>query len=184
MGRAAIHDHVTPSEGDSINISLLANLVTIVVGGVGVPVALYQLSLARRARQHELANIYIQRFWDIDDARQRATIDGKDNEALFQDRRYVRLCEDEFEIARLGFLDPKTWAVWHSAIRDALQGSRSLTAAGPDELVLARRCRDAAQHEPSACPAIIGRLEPNRASKHRSWLTRKGRGVAARLRAS
>ena len=29
--------------------------------------------------------------------------------------RYFNLCENEFDSARLGWLDPQQWAVWHSA---------------------------------------------------------------------
>lgn len=164
--------------GSSINISHLTDLVT----ATGVVIAVYQLAQARRARQHELANLYVQRFWDIDDLRQRATQAGKSEELDVLDLRYLRLCEDEFEIARAGLLDPKIWAVWHGPIVEGLRDSKPLREAHPREFVLAQRCLAANQHEPSECPAIIGRLRPNPYSRHRWWGTRTARRFAALLR--
>lgn len=128
--------------------------------------------------------MYVQRFWDIDDRRLRAEQVGDKDELLLQDRRYVRLCEDEFELVRLGWIDAEIWAVWHASIRVALEHSRALVDAEPIDLLLARRCRGAFEHEPTACPAVIGPLESTRASKHRYRLRRNRRRVAPQLRSN
>ena len=139
----------------------------------------YQHRVRLGRRDDELANLYVQRFWHIDDLRQRAAQASNAEEMLLLDRMYARLCEDEFEIARVGLLDAKIWAVWHGPIVEGLRDSQSLCNASTAEFVLARRCLGAEQHEPSECRALIGRLRPNPSTRHRWWATRTMRRCAA-----
>ena len=61
-------------------------------------------------------SLYIQRFWAIDDD---LLLAPKGTKMHDQHRhRYLRLFEDEFDVAALHFLDERQWAAWHSVLDD------------------------------------------------------------------
>jgi len=64
----------------------------------------------------EFGNLYIERYWQIDDD---LLLEPKGSERHRQHRhRYLRLFEDEFDVAYLDFLDPQQWEAWHSVLDD------------------------------------------------------------------
>lgn len=89
---------------------------TLVTAIVGLGLVLFQLSDQRRAMRAQFGNMYIERYWQIDDS---LLLETKDTDEHRRHRhRYLRLFEDEFDVARLGFLDERQWAVWHSVLDD------------------------------------------------------------------
>lgn len=71
----------------------------------------------------DFGNLYIERYWNIDDA---LLIEPKDEELHRHHRhRYIRLFEDEFDVANLGFLDARQWEAWHSLLDDPKQLARA-----------------------------------------------------------
>jgi hypothetical protein len=81
---------------------------------LGVLAAVVQLVLSRRQARSTFEQEFVKRYWVItDDALQQA-----DHDSHVKEQRYLRLCEDEFEVMRLGSASWRTWEVWHEAIRD------------------------------------------------------------------
>lgn len=94
-----------------MNISDWLGIGTFLVALVGVVGGLIALRQGNRQRMLDLGSLYIQRYWAIDDALLQLP---KGSPAHNQARhRYLRLCEDEFEAAHLGWLDRGQWEVWH-----------------------------------------------------------------------
>jgi hypothetical protein len=89
-------------------------LGTLVTAVAGLSLVGWQLHQQRVAMQAEFGNLYIQRYWDIDDD---LLISTKGSEEHRRHRhRYLRLFEDEFDVAGLGFLNSQQWRAWHSIL--------------------------------------------------------------------
>ncbi|MBB1511235.1 hypothetical protein H5399_01235 [Tessaracoccus sp. MC1627] len=95
-----------------MQISDWLGLGTLVVAVVGVVWGLIELRQGNRQQQLELGNLYIQRYWSVDDDLLR--LPKGTEEHRHARHRYLQLCEDEFEAARLEWLDKKQWDSWHS----------------------------------------------------------------------
>lgn len=81
---------------------------------VGLGLVVWQLREQRRAMRAEFGNLYVQRYWEIDDD---LLLEPKGTDKHRQHRhRYLRLFEDEFDVAALGFLDSRQWEVWHGVL--------------------------------------------------------------------
>lgn len=98
-------------------MSLVFQIVTLLVAAIGVVLAMRELKQGNRQQLLELGNLYIQRYWQIDDDLLR--LPKGSAEHTHARHRYLRLCEDELEAARNGWLDPAQWEVWHSWIARA-----------------------------------------------------------------
>ena len=72
---------------------------------------LIALTQSRKQQRLELGNLYIQRFWQIDDDLLRFAKGTAEHRQARH--RYLRLCEDEFDAAAHDWLDQRQWAVWH-----------------------------------------------------------------------
>lgn len=96
------------------------DIATAVIALIGVILAVGALYLQYGQRRFEFSQQYINRYWTINDDQLRAVWRADLSEQNLHFDRYLRLCEDEFEVARLGWIDRKTWRVWHSAIRSSL----------------------------------------------------------------
>jgi hypothetical protein len=92
--------------------SLVLDALTLTTAVVGVVWGLQQLHLANRHQRLELGNLYLQRYWSIDD--ELLVLEKGTHEHRHARHRYLRLCEDEFEAAKLEWLDRSQWTVWHS----------------------------------------------------------------------
>lgn len=118
---------------------------TLVVAVVGLGFISRQLQEQRRAQRAEFGNLYIQRYWAIDDD---LLMEAKVSPRHKQHRhRYLRLFEDEFDVARLGFLDLRQWGAWHALLDDPGMTSRvtgDLDACDPtaDQFLRIRACID------------------------------------------
>lgn len=90
---------------------------TLVTAIVGLSLVGWQIREQRRALRAEFGNLYIERYWQIDDD---LLIERKGSKKHRQHRhRYLRLFEDEFDVAHLGFLDAEQWQAWHSMLNDS-----------------------------------------------------------------
>lgn len=95
----------------SEQISAWATVLGAGLAAVGLGLAARQLRIQNRQRLLELGNFYIARYWQIDDDLL-LTVKGT-AEHTRQRHRYLRLSEDEYDAARLGWLDGEQWSVWH-----------------------------------------------------------------------
>jgi len=141
---------------DGANWIGLGTLLTAVLGVCFVG---WQLGEQRRAMRAEFGNLYIQRYWSIDDDLMLA---DKNSPVHAQHRhRYLRLFEDEFDVASLGFLDKKQWRAWHSVLDSHKMLARledDLAVCNPDgdefdrlRSCLAQRKREDEPHDVSRC---------------------------------
>src|SRR5262249_54703969 len=96
--------------------------------------------------------MYVERYWKIDDARR-----GDRQSAPFQDtelnlERYWRLCEDELDVTRLGWVSGRTWCLWHRRIRDETRHhADDVDAKDFRRLTM---CVSQAEHRPWDCPGL------------------------------
>lgn len=97
-----------------MDLSTGIDMATLLVAVVGVVWGLVELTQSRRQQRLELGNLYIQRFWQIDDDLLRFSKGSADHRQARH--RYLRLCEDEFEAAANNWLDQQQSAVWHGWI--------------------------------------------------------------------
>jgi hypothetical protein len=105
-----------------VDASLAVQVVTACIALVGVIWGLIELTQARRQQRLELGNLYIQRYWSIDDDLLKAPKGSKEHQQA--QHRYLRFCEDEFEAAIDGWLDLKQWRVWHRWLTHASQQTK------------------------------------------------------------
>jgi hypothetical protein len=80
---------------------------------LGVLVAVYQLRLARKQARASFEQEFVNRCWSIEDDRLR----DEPQLAEINKGRYLRLCEDEMKLMRLGQVSWWAWEVWHDGIR-------------------------------------------------------------------
>jgi hypothetical protein len=100
-------------------MSLVITALGVLIAAFGVPALFVQMRLQLRQRKLELGNFYIQRYWEIDDA-MLIVSKGTDSHR-HQRNRYLGLCEDEYDAASYGWLDPMHWKIWHeSTLEDDL----------------------------------------------------------------
>lgn len=133
---------------------------------IGVLAAVYGLLLSRRQARATFEHQFVQRYWELDDDRLR---DAED-ESLFR-RRYLRLCEDEYEAMRLGQVSWRTWEVWHDAMRDTTaQLGDSITL--PHEWLAV--CLSLPDHPGSDCIALFAASSGGH-SKHSRHLSSRTR---------
>ena len=134
-------------------------LGTLVTAVVGLSLVAWQLREQRRGMRAEFGNLYIERYWQIDDD---LLLEPKGSERHRQHRhRYLRLFEDEFDVAYLDFLDPQQWEARHSVLDDPralLRVKDDLHVCNPakDEFDRLRACveqreREGRAHNPANC---------------------------------
>lgn len=126
-----------------MTLSDWADVATIVTAGA-VIVAILSFIGDRSQRHREFESLYVQRYWAIQD-RQSADVRlglkrrlRKADRALALD--YLRLCEDELEIRKLGLVTNRTWKVWSDAIESGIATplSQQLLAERPSEFEYVR----------------------------------------------
>lgn len=114
-----------------------------VATAVGVLLAIYQLMLSRQQARAAFEQSFVDRFWCIEDDRLRDTETPDVNR-----RRYLRLCEDQYEHARLKQISKRTWDIWHEGIQ--LGVGTNLDHAGD----WTRRCSRGGEHVGRECPSL------------------------------
>lgn len=140
-----------------MDISLWLQLGTLVVAMGGVAGGLLTLRQGNRQQMLELGNLYIKRYWEIDDDLLILTKDSAEHRRA--QHRYLRLCEDEFEAASRKWLDPKQWVVWHAWLttkkaRNRLDGDLLACSSDPEDFERVRAClRSTVGHDWWNCEA-------------------------------
>lgn len=129
---------------------------TLVTAVAGLSLVGWQLREQRRAMRADFGNMYIERYWQIDDD---LLLEPKGSERHRQHRhRYLRLFEDEFDVANLGFLDAQQWRAWHNLLDDifALQRVKEdLRVCDPEVTAFQRLRACIAQRESDGGPHDI-----------------------------
>lgn len=121
-----------------------ADIATIVTAAA-VLVAILSFVGDRSQRHREFESLYVQRYWAIHDRQSADARLGRDAKLRKADRAlaldYLRLCEDELEIRKLGLVTNRTWAVWSDAIEAGIATplSRELIDERPAELHYVRQ---------------------------------------------
>jgi hypothetical protein len=119
-----------------------------VATSVGVLFGASGLWAQARQRKQALAQLYIKRYWKIADSCERS------KDALSRQKhelRYFGLCEDEYEVAALGWIELQVWDVWHAAIVARVRESELPT----DDFHLLRECAaHYDEHAARECPAL------------------------------
>ncbi|GAA3871151.1 hypothetical protein [Tessaracoccus defluvii] len=142
-----------------MNTGLWIEIGTLLVATVGVVGGLLALRQANRQRRLDLGGLYLQRYWEIDDDLLRLPKGSPEHTRARH--RYLRLCEDEFEAARRGWLEPDQWNVWHAwlaedAARAQVDVDLIACKAPVDRFLLLRECSSvSAQHSWKECPARV-----------------------------
>lgn len=91
----------------------------------------------------EFGDLYVQRYWEIDDD---LLLEPKGSVRHRQHRhRYLRLFEDEYDVAALGFLDSRQWQAWHGVLdadssRERVKDDVQVCDPGGDSSVRLRAC--------------------------------------------
>ncbi|WP_426516749.1 hypothetical protein ACPPVQ_18785 [Diaminobutyricibacter sp. McL0618] len=103
----------------------IASSLASVVTALAVVFAVGQLRVARQQSHRDFENLYVRRYWDLlDQFSDQATLDkdlsswGSDDLTIALN--YIRLCEDEVDMRRLGRITNSTWAFWGPAISQAM----------------------------------------------------------------
>ena len=128
------------------------------IAALGLVFVGWQIRLQTRAEKEGLTHAYLPRYWEIDDCVRSPGI--PEDERNYHLARYLRLTEDEFEAARLGWLPTHRWEVWHEWLcddrfRDEL--STRVDTVGPPEgeCMHLRRCLGVGQpHTWADCPSF------------------------------
>ena len=96
----------------------LANAAT-AIGGVGILLAVFPLLQARKQRLRDAEQWYVERYWAIQDRIEVEVEDGRlvKRPALKDIYDELRLCEDELDLRKNGFLTNPTWRIWGGSIR-------------------------------------------------------------------
>jgi len=108
------------------------------VTAAGVLLLVPQLRMAQRQRHRQFEDLYIQRYWTINDQSGDLTLTGSDVKQR-NAVAYFRLSEDQMEMRRAGWITDDTWRLWVDGIARAMRS---------DEL--ARHFRDVIGADPEA----------------------------------
>lgn len=131
-------------------VTMLAAVIGVIWGG-------WQLQQLNRHQRLDLGNLYLQRYWVIDDDLLRLAKGTPEHRHARH--RYLRLCEDEFEAATLRWIDAKQWNVWHSWIttptaRETLTADIETCDSQGERFKNVRLClTEPANHSWNRCPA-------------------------------
>lgn len=130
---------------------MIADIASIATA-VGVLLAACGLFSQVRQRKSDLSQTYVERYWKLDDRREdRTTPPGVESRNNLE--RYWRLCEDEFDIVRLGWISGRTWCLWHESIRDDRRLHKDTISASRGYRQLSK-CLTSDSHRPWRCPGL------------------------------
>ena len=137
------------------------------IAAIGLLLTARQLKIQNRQHRLELGTAYSVRFWAIDDELTMTDpVSDPDRYTRLQ-KRYLKLREDEFDAARLSWLDATQWAVWHSAylrplVREAIESAIAQHGEGLD-LVSLKAClgqtKSTGTHAPRDCAGLTVPLD-------------------------
>lgn len=144
----------------SPDVVLYAANVATVITALAVVLALLSFVGEKQQRHREFENLYVQRYWSLLDSMSdafRLTSQVTESHDLRVADDYLRLCEDQIDIRRMGLVTHKTWSFWGPSILEAIHSAPYedlLAAAGSsafpglrgfmrsgDDPYLSQRCR-------------------------------------------
>ena len=107
-------------------IASVATAVGVVVAAAGVVIAAFSVRGANVQRRRQFETIFVQRYWSLIDrlsldaqsGSERPWVGATDESAV---RSYLRLCEDELELRKEGWISGETWAIWQAGIEVQLE---------------------------------------------------------------
>ncbi|WP_210479596.1 hypothetical protein [Naasia sp. SYSU D00948] len=110
----------------------LANAAT-ALGGAAIVLALVPFMQARKQRLRDAEQWYVDRYWAIQDRIEVGVVDGRLRKMPTAKDMYdeLRLCEDELDQRKSGFITDTTWDLWSPSI--------AAVAEDPDKMELLRR---------------------------------------------
>lgn len=118
----------------------LANAAT-AIGGIGILLAVFPLLQARKQRLRDAEQWYVERYWAIQDRIEVEVEDGRlvKRPALKDIYDELRLCEDELDLRKNGFLTNPTWRIWSGSIRAVKEdGEKMSVLERADDMTLLR----------------------------------------------
>src|SRR3954468_10915936 len=100
---------------DVIDVVMTASLI----------LTMLSLRASQRQRLRQFETLYVQRYWALLDRLSLTGLRGDaTDEVSAEDERvvraYLRLCEDQLELRRLGWIGTSTWAIWIDGMRAQL----------------------------------------------------------------
>jgi hypothetical protein len=128
-------------------VALIGDVVGISTA-VAVFIAAAGVFAQSRARKFGLAQVYIKRYWKIDDHLLQEGCPSPDSANA---GRYLRLCEDEFDAARQGWIDVAVWRAWHGSIQSQV---RELGLNDVRKYKQLQRCMDQPDHKATKCEGL------------------------------
>jgi hypothetical protein len=89
-------------------------------------VAALAVRAANRPRRRQFETIYVQRYWSLMDQLSLEALQGRSQPLIRTSdqrliRSYLRLCEDELELHREGWISQETWKIWQTGISAQLR---------------------------------------------------------------
>ena len=110
-----------------MNFSDFADLSSIVTATAAI-FAVFQLVAVRTQRHRDFENLYVQRYWQLLDRMPdrlylNHEISAPNPDELRLAVAYLRLCEDEVDLRKQGFITDRTWTIWSEGILAQLQGT-------------------------------------------------------------
>lgn len=156
QGHASLFATRCSTYRQTMDVATWVGVGTLATAVIGLSLVVWQLREQRRAMRAEFGNLYIQRYWQIDDD---LLLAEKGTPLHDQHRhRYLRLFEDEFDVSALGFLDTHQWASWHAVLDEPAALAtvrRDLEECSPSDTSFKRlrACIDQREKEKRAHPA-------------------------------
>jgi hypothetical protein len=100
---------------------VLQSIATLITA-VGVLLGVLTLRASQRQRLRQFESFYVARYWHLMDGLSLAALRGDEQSDVSDDdekvvRSYVRLCEDECELRRDGWIGDATWTLWSDGMR-------------------------------------------------------------------
>lgn len=119
-------------------IQAIATCVT----AAGVLIAVLGLRASQQQRLREFEAFYVQRYWGLMDGLSLPALRGESGGRVCPDDErvvwsYLRLCEDQLELRKAGWISDATWAAWLDGMRQQVrrwpfEPIWHLAAQGPD----------------------------------------------------
>lgn len=121
------------------------------IAGIATAVAVLLAAAGLFAQTHQrkfgIAQLYIERYWHVDEA---FLTNPRPNPDSPDARRYLRLCEDEYDVAGFGWIDVGVWRTWHDGICGQVR-RLGLRVDGYDHLAA---CLGSYDHIATKCPGV------------------------------
>lgn len=99
---------------------------TAIIAAVGLFLGLFTLRASQRQRLRQFESFYVARYWHLMDRLSLAALRGDDQSEVSDDdekvvRSYIRLCEDQCELRRDGWIADATWKLWSDGMQAQFQ---------------------------------------------------------------